>query len=178
MNFKNESIKRLLVPFVRPNFLVWGFWVQGIDNDRHFLWRILIGPYWHFELFLLGTIGFGTFALVVWKTWNHFSQTCHDYEQAQESKQPSEDESKKYYERVRADAAKAREEFNALPEEERRRIVDAENRRISQMELEIQREQEAFQKAAIDATPKAEKIELSPEEKRARALSDLTGGGL
>lgn len=108
--------------------LVWGFWVQGINNDRHFLWRILVGPYWHLEVWTITAIGLGFIAFGLWKLlvlirpfveW--IESVRDDLRQAELKRVCDLEEKSDRLKRERLIQEK-QARFDALPPEERERI--------------------------------------------------------
>jgi hypothetical protein len=181
-----------------PNILVWGFWMNGIDNDRHFLWRGLVGPYWHLELIILGLAGFCILLFVAWKVWEVLwpvieavPRTIEEGRLRKELAQRDrliEEERNAEVNRRKREIEEAERRFLALPAEERNRILEEkcrheedQKRRAREQSAEYLRAEEERIKAETSAKAKekarVEAIARSPEAKRKKALNDITGGG-
>ena len=65
---KIQFFQRLIVVFLLPNILVWGFAEVGIDNKHNFLWTHFVGPYWSFEVFLFKVVFYGGIAALAYST--------------------------------------------------------------------------------------------------------------
>ena len=63
----NSLLIRFGITLLMPNFLVCCFKLNNLDNDSVFAWRVFVGTYFYFELFILKIlfylvcIGCGTF---------------------------------------------------------------------------------------------------------------------
>lgn len=193
-----DLFKRTIVVFLMPNILVWGFWMSGIDNNHHFLWRGLIGPYWFLEQVVFGILVVGVLLFVAWKVWQGLSPlitaAIEDYQEQSRkwdlARQDREFEAERLVEqtRLKQESDERARQFLKLPETERKRIIDEkrrheeEKRRMAQEQyLEHVRKENARKKAEANAIAKAQArrdaIANSPDTKRQKALEDLTGGG-
>jgi len=196
--FEMDLLKRTIVVALMPNILVWGFWMNGIDNDRHFLWRGLIGPYWFMEKTVFVIAGIGVLIFVGWKVWEGLAPVIaaaiQDYQehshQWEIARQDREFEAERHAEanRLKQERDERERQFLALPEAERNRIIiekrrrEEEKRRLAHEQyLEHVRNEEARLKLEADAKAKEQArhaaIANSPDTKRRKALEDITGGG-
>ena len=172
--------------------------MNGIDNNRHFLWRGLIGPYWFLEQVVFGILGIGVLLFVAWKVWQGLSPVIaaaiEDYQEyshkSEIARQDREFEAERLLEetRLKQESDERERQFLALPEAERNRIInekrrhEEDKRRMAQEQyLEHVRKENARIKAEADAIAEAQArrdaIANSPDTKRRKALEDLTGGG-
>jgi hypothetical protein len=193
-----DLLKRTIVVALMPNILVWGFWMSGIDNNRHFLWRGLIGPYWFLEKTVCGIAGIGALVFVGWKVWEGLEpvivgviEAYHENRRQWENTRQDrifEAERQAKETRLKQERDERERQFLALPEAERNRIIDEkrraeeEKKRLAHEQyLEHVRNEEARLKLEADAKAKEqarrEAIANSPDTKRRKALEDITGGG-
>ena len=61
--FKSDFLKRLLIVSLLPNVLIFGYWLNGFNNDASRLWVMFLGPYLNFEIYVFYFI-IGSIALV------------------------------------------------------------------------------------------------------------------
>ena len=190
--FNSDFFKRLAVLALLPNVLVWGFNEVGIATDRHPLWRYLVGPYWHAEVFLVKFTLFCAVAFCVWHIGAFLLPPLAEWlrERLSESHDENEylrlqDIQEERNRECRAMASREKERFEALPQEERERIIREREERALARKLERQRAYEEFERAKqekaaqIEAEALRQQVILnSAESKRKRALRDFTGGGL
>ncbi len=196
--FEMDLLKRTIVVALMPNILVWGFWMNGIDNDRHFLWRGLIGPYWFMEKTVFVIAGIGILLFVGWKIVEGLAPVIvaaiegyhENRRQWENARLDREFEAERQAEatRLRQEAEERERQFLALPEAERNRIInekrrqEEEKRRLAHEQyLEHVRQEQARLKLEAETKAKEqarrEAIANSPDTKRRKALEDITGGG-
>ena len=190
--FNSDFFKRLAFIALVPNVLVWGFNEIGIATDRHPLWRYLVGPYWHAEVFLVKFTLFCAVAFCVWQVgavllpplseWlrERLSESHHENEELR-LQNIQEERSRECQAMVSREKAR----FEALPQAEREQIIQEREERALARKQEQQREYEEFERikrekaAQIEAEALRQQAILnSAEGKRKRALRDFTGGGL
>lgn len=168
--------------------------MNGMDNDRHFLWRSLVGPYWRTEVFLFEVVGLGVLAFVAWKLLVVLAPVISAAKEAFEDSRMQwererqelvwEKEQEAAREQMKRAVEEKRQQFLALPEAERHRILaeekrlqDEKRRLAEEQYFEFQHKQQAEKKAQADERARLAAIANSPEAKKKRAMSDLTGEG-
>lgn len=183
--------RRLLVVFLLPNVLVFGFAEIGIDNNKNFLWYNLVGPYWFLEkavvcvLFLLlaATILAPIFQKISVVTFNFIAEAFARYKKHKENKEYEEFISTIATRAAQMQPVKAHSEMNseeqAAYNKEKKELENKWNKETADIRaakkdrLRQQRKEDRLKNPKKKRKPKP----ISPDDAKNKALRDITGRG-